>query len=635
MKFYYRVLSELANEEQSFENIYRKAFNFKDNVMFEKNENMDINTVTYSECEKMARRIAFSLQKMIPSGLAGRPVGLMMENSCEWAAAFFGILMAGFKPLLLNPAAPAENTERCMKHAGAVFGISEDGRQGMTPVSELLSADGEPEMRFEDEIILCTSGTMGEPKLCAYGGRQITAQLLTAGRIIKKTPEMKEHYDKTGKNLKVLCLLPFCHIYGLVANLLWFSVFGQTFVLLKSLNPDIVTATCRLHEVTHIFAPPLLWSTAEKSILREAARTGQESRLKKGIRLSLALQNICPPLGKRAAKRLFKEVHSRVFGSAVDYCISGGGTISADTLRLINGIGYFLTNGYGMTEIGITSLILSRKPSGRISGGVGRPLPSAEYSLKEDGMLLVRGASCFTAYYKNGERIARDTEEWFETGDIFEKSARGYAFKGRADDMINGANGERISPDEIEELFAVADVKSLCVYSDSCGDRDRIILAAEPHGYRPDIVRRLSEELIKINSSLPPRFCADSILIARSPLPFSLNAKVNRRRVKQMINSGELCCVSAAEAVKKEKEEVMSEAKRELVGDIIECFAEAMGRETSEITESSSFIYDLAGNSMEYYLILDRVEQKTGVKIDGSRALTTPLEFAEYILEEA
>ena len=632
MKFYYRVLNELNTEEKNFETIYNKAFAFKDSVMFEYSENMMIKTVTYAECEKDAKRIAYSLQNLLKEEYRHRPIGLLMPNSEKWAAVFFGLLMAGFKPLLLNTAAPESLIKTCLNHAGTDICITDTDREGMINAYSLTD-EGEPEICFEDEIILCTSGTMGEPKLCAYNGKQIISQIITAKTIIKYTPEIKSYIDKSGKNLKVLTLLPFCHIYGLVANLLWFSVFGQTFVQLKDINPETITNTCRLHEVTHIFSPPLLWNTLEKTIRRTAKKEGLEKKLELGIKISSFLNAISPSLAKSASKKLFKQVHSKAFGSAVDYCISGGGSISKETLKLINGIGYFLTNGYGMTEVGITSLVLSRRHKKLASGSVGHPLPSAEYMIDEDGVLNVRGDSCFVASYRNGQRTARDTSEWFKTGDIFELTKDGYVFKGRQDDMINLENGERIGPDEIELNFKSEYIKSLCAFAVNEDSKDRIILIAEPVSFRADIIRMLSEYLIETNNSLPAAYRASKVLISKNALPVSLNAKVSRRRVKEGIMSGTISGVSAADRTNAELSEAINEAKKELLKDIISCFAEVIDNEAYEINENTSFVYDLAGNSMEYFLLLDKVAAKCGVKVDGALGLTTPGEFADYILE--
>jgi acyl-CoA synthetase (AMP-forming)/AMP-acid ligase II len=67
-------------------------------------------------------------------------------------------------------------------------------------------------------------------------------------------------------SIKQLAFLPFYHIFGLFAVYYWFAFFGRTFVFLKDYSPDTIARTCRRHEVTHIFAVPLLWHTVEEKI---------------------------------------------------------------------------------------------------------------------------------------------------------------------------------------------------------------------------------------------------------------------------------------------------------------------------------------------------------------------------------
>ena len=51
-----------------------------------------------------------------------------------------------------------------------------------------------------------------------------------------------------------------------------------------------------------------------------------------------------------------------------------------------NGIGYNLHNGYGMSEIGITSVELRRKAAQRNQNAVGKPFDSVEYRLDDPGI---------------------------------------------------------------------------------------------------------------------------------------------------------------------------------------------------------------------------------------------------------
>ena len=112
-------------------------------------------------------------------------------------------------------------------------------------------------------------------------------------------------------------------------------------------------------------------------------------KFEKGMRVSRAIGNL-PVIGKLFSKTAFKELRENIFGESVQFMISGGSAISENVLEFFNAIGYHLANGYGMTEIGITSVELSKNKKLLNSGWVGRPFSGVEYKI-EDGQLFVRG----------------------------------------------------------------------------------------------------------------------------------------------------------------------------------------------------------------------------------------------------
>lgn len=99
------------------------------------------------------------------------------------------------------------------------------------------------------------------------------------------------------------------------------------------------------------------------------------------------------------------------------FCISGGGFLQPQAAELMNGLGYGMHNGYGMTETGILSVELSRRAKWRLSGGVGEPLQalSGGWRIAEDGVLELRSPLLYTAMLENGVRVPRDPEAWFRT----------------------------------------------------------------------------------------------------------------------------------------------------------------------------------------------------------------------------
>jgi acyl carrier protein len=71
----------------------------------------------------------------------------------------------------------------------------------------------------------------------------------------------------------------------------------------------------------------------------------------------------------------------------------------------------------------------------------------------------------------------------------------------------------------------------------------------------------------------------------------------------------------------------------ELLGSICDVFAEVLGKERNEITETSNFI-TLGGDSMQYVELLSKVGEKTGKQIIMNETpLITPMAIADYIMD--
>ena len=74
--------------------------------------------------------------------------------------------------------------------------------------------------------------------------------------------------------------------------------------------------------------------------------------------------------------------------------------------------------------------------------------------MHEVGEILARGENVMLGYYKNPEATAEalDSEGWYHTGDLGLMDKKGNVFiKGRSKNMLLGASGQNIYPEEIED----------------------------------------------------------------------------------------------------------------------------------------------------------------------------------------
>ena len=70
------------------------------------------------------------------------------------------------------------------------------------------------------------------------------------------------------------------------------------------------------------------------------------------------------------------------------------------------------------------------------------------------GEILTRGANVMLGYFKNEEatRTTLDSEGWYHTGDLGVIDEQGNLFiRGRSKNMLLGASGQNIYPEEIED----------------------------------------------------------------------------------------------------------------------------------------------------------------------------------------
>lgn len=631
MKFYQRILGELRCEEHTFKTIYAHTFSFPDNIAFERNENLTIERVTYAACRERALRLAAFISERAARG----DVLALVMNNCElWVECFWAILLSGCKPLLLSPQMAPDALDAALADSGCktILGdytgredisISRDALINAVPVTPLAR---EPDAPMGDEVILATSGTTGDVKLCAFDGRALCAQILNSEYVLARCRDISRFHRG---RIKLLAFLPFYHVFGLTACLFWFAIFGSTFVFLNDYKPETILRACRLHEVTHVFAVPAMWDTLCLRIRAEVERRGIADKFDKAARLSLRLQDVFPRLGKLVAAALFSGARKQTLGKSIRFLISGGGVLKTETLRTINAIGYTLENGYGMTEIGIACVTLRKKASERAGAAVGKPFPSLEFRIDELGQLCVKGQSCHTARYIGGKRVPRAADEWFETGDSFSQNAHGeYAIFGRLDDMINGANGERISPDMVESLISLD--MDACVMRDGGGALALVINL--PYSARVDRdsfeieMRRVHAAIAALPPALQPR----GVLIAERALPLSQSGKIRRRELREGVLSGEFPCATEDECA------ISIDGKREaraLVSEMQQIF-QSVTRSPQPVGEHSHFIRDLGGDSLMYIELLSRIEERWHVKLLGASAslAITPYEAAELVL---
>ena len=382
----------LNNSNLDLEAIYNVMFSNKKYIFAEDNNGYRITKYSYGDVDKKIKDIAYSINEL-HKDLTDKYIGISIDTSIEWIYLFWGIILSNNKPFLINLRHPKELTNAIIDDLNIEYVIGKDlGYNAKVIDIDTLNLEAPLDYKFSfsNELCLSTSATTLKRKVVFYTGLELSNQILNVKEVLRCNKQVKKHYKNS---IKLLVFLPLYHIFGLVAVYIWFCFFGRTLVFLKDYSSSTILNTIKMHKVTHVFSVPLFWHSIEKEILKEVSKKDKKTQDKffKGMEKTIKLQKRFPNLGLKLSKKGMKEITDNLFGRQVKFMISGGSYIKDSTLKLINSLGYPLYNGYGMSEIGITSVELGNITD-RLKNSIGKPLPSVEYKIVDD-ILYVKGKS--------------------------------------------------------------------------------------------------------------------------------------------------------------------------------------------------------------------------------------------------
>ena len=615
-------VKRLHASDKTFSALYELMFSESQNILAEKTDGYKIIRKTYGESRADIETFSRKLCAATRGLKRGTMVGLFMQNSVEWIEAFWAILKCGFVPLLMNTR--MEEDRLCgVLQEYSVPAVLSDGKifdcKTLLYAEVAASEEEEAPAEWADELIVMSSGTSEKIKLCVYRGANFADQIEDSTHIIATCKQSKKFYKGS---LKLLAFLPLYHIFGLSAMYMWFGFFARTFVFLKDYNPDTILRTVKKHKVTHIFAVPLVWNKIYDTFYKKLAERGEKTvkKFNRGYHISRALG------GGLFARLAFKEVRDNIFGESVRFMITGGGAISPEVLSFFNTIGYHLANGFGMSEVGITSVELSARARARNSASVGQPFSHVEYRVDDTGELLVRGSSVASKILCAGETRTLSVQ-WFHTGDQARMEGKRFFLLGRRDDMLVGADGENINPDWVESRMLIPGALGLCLVGEERAGETVPVLVVQVNSFATENklakIRECAEaELTSLSLAASVR----NIVLTDTPLLRENDFKVNRRRVREALVKGELHLLTEADAAAHRSEDMLFCRMRAI-------FANALGKEECEIGDDMHFFFDLGGNSLDYFAMVSAVQGEFNVSFpvttDGS--LSTVREFCLYI----
>jgi long-chain acyl-CoA synthetase len=452
---------------------------------------------------------------LLSAGLKrGERVTLLAEGRNSWVAAEFGVLAAGgiCVPISVKIKERSEILFR-MRHSASRFAITSENQSGkilgleceLPDLSGILLMDDQPrpaspvavwgwsEVREkggafarenaallaqiesgiteEDAVTLTyTSGTTAEPK----------GILLSHKNYYVNVRDIDEIFPLP-RPLYILLILPWDHSFGQTAGL--FAFLRKTSVVAAVEPARTEMGTIRnipknMKEVgpTYLLVVPALVENFRKNITQQVRQKGGISAalvftvIRLGTRVNGdGYRHRRDPLSLLAwpvyllLRSLVRGNLRRAFGGRLQFMVSGGSACSIEHVRWFAALGIPVYQGYGLSE---TSPVISSNTNMRHCfkiGSSGRPSPWAEIRVSGDagealpagrtGEIWVRGECIMKGYWQN-EAATREavTDGWFHTGDLGYMDRDGFLFiVGRIKSLLVGANGEKYSPEALEQ----------------------------------------------------------------------------------------------------------------------------------------------------------------------------------------
>ena len=389
----------------------------------------------------------------------GGKVTILAENCPNWTVAFFASAAMGRVAVPILPASSQMEVSNILDHSEseALFvsarqlrKVEEGLRKKMKLIVdidtlEVISArkDGEQCQNKvvrniapgpEDlAVIIYTSGTSGSPKGVMLSHSNLIHSILEAW-----------HAQKAGYRDRWLSILPMAHAYEMALGMLYpLSVGAQVYYLKGMPVPSVLLGAMRQVRPTIILTVPLIIEKVYKSVCRTV---DADRRLSLMRRRTPWLLDIL--LGAKLRK---------MTGGCLKFFGIGGAKLSPEVEAFLHRIHFPYAIGYGLTE---TAPLVCNACVGRTRvGSIGVPAYGVEVRLDNvdpatgEGEIVVRGRNVMLGYYKDPCRTAKaiGKDGWFHTGDLAAVDAKGrFYIRGRLNNVILGATGENIYPEEIE-----------------------------------------------------------------------------------------------------------------------------------------------------------------------------------------
>ena len=397
----------------------------------------------------------------------GDKIAILSHNMPNWGIAYFAITSFGAIAVPLLPDFLPAEIENILNHSEtkAIF-ISEkltvkmDSLLVNTLVHRIkiedftitetpgqipkynpdATASFHPEVEEDDvAAIIYTSGTTGKSKGVMLSHKNICI-----------TVDQGASVQVVDENDRFLSVLPLSHSYENTIGFMMPMLNGSCiYYLSKQPTPSILLPALLEVKPTKMLTVPLIIEKIYRNKILPAF-TG-----KWFTRQLYKVQFIRKKLNRIAGKKLME-----TFGGEMVFFGIGGAKLDRNVEKFLIEAKFPYSIGYGLTET--APLLAGMKPAAPRLQSTGPAIAGVELKINNpdrktgEGEIWARGANVMKGYYKEPDLTAEviTPDGWFKTGDlgVFDKDNYLY-LRGRIKNIIIGASGENIYPEEIESVI--------------------------------------------------------------------------------------------------------------------------------------------------------------------------------------
>lgn len=415
------------------------ALCFGSQAAFRYKEKKEVVEKTYLDLN----RDSMAVSRMVESlGMGGKHIALLGVTSYPWIISYFGITGSGSVAVPIDAQLPAPAIWELLNRADVEMLIYDEIRADVAAgirehcpkISQVISMqareDAPPTLSLSallarhagsyegmvspDQLatILFTSGTTGISK-----GVMLSHQNLTDNAVCLDM--------KIPAGTVTMTMLPINHVYCLTMDIVKGLYIGTTICINDSIMRVQKNLSLFQPEIV-LMVPMIIQSILAK--LEEAYRQAPAGTPK--------------PLIAKAA-----------LGGRLTTICSGGAYLDPEYIERFGEYGVTILQGYGMTEC--SPVISTNLAWANEKGSVGKLLPNCQAKVVGHE-LWVKGSSVMMGYYKMPEETAEALEDgWLKTGDLGYVDENNYVYiTGRKKNLIILANGENVSPEELENQLS-------------------------------------------------------------------------------------------------------------------------------------------------------------------------------------